>query len=343
MRILVTGHLGYIGTVMVPMLQGAGHEVIGLDSDIFGRCAFIGPIPTIPNIRKDVRDVDASDLEGFDAVVHLAALSNDPLGNLKPEITHSINCEASVKLATLANKAGVQRFLFSSSCSVYGASDVDMLTEEAEPKPITPYAMSKLLAEKGISRLADSNFSPTFLRSATAYGASPKLRIDLVLNNLVAWAYTTGVVLLKSDGMAWRPIVHIDDISRAFLAVLTAPIYSVHNQIFNVGSTEENYQIRELAGIVKKAVPGSRIEIAKDAGADKRTYRVDFSKLAKILPEFKPLWNARDGAKQLFDAFKKVKSFSEDFNSPKYRRLAHLKKLLDANSLDENLRWQTSG
>ena len=345
MRVLLTGHKGYIGMVMVPMLQTEGHEVVGLDNDLFEGCTFgdrsiCGDIPNIPYTKKDIREVELSDLERFDAVVHLCALSNDPLGYFNPEITYKINHEASVTLAKLAKKAGVQRYLFSSSCSVYGDSGADMVTEESKTHTITPYAISKIRAEKGISRLADSSFSPTFLRSATAYGVSPMLRFDLVLNNLVAWAYTTGIVLLKSDGMSWRPIVHIEDISRAFITVLNASCDLVHNQVFNVGITEENYQIRELADIVKETVPNSHVEYAKDAGPDKRSYRVDFNKLARTLPQLKPQWNARRGAKQLYDTYKKVKFSLEEFEGPRYKRIKHLQKNLSTGRLDKTLRWK---
>jgi len=341
MRIMVTGHLGYIGTVMVPLLRAEGHEINGLDSDIFKECTFMGKIQDVPYIRKDIRDVTASDLKGFDSVIHLAALSNDPLSDLNPQITYDINYHASVNLAKLAKKAGVKRFLFSSSCSVYGDSSADIITEEDKPNPVTAYAESKLLVEKEVSKLADSTFTPTYMRSATAYGVSPKLRFDLVMNNLIAWAYTSGVVLLKSDGLAWRPIVHIEDISRAFISALHAPTELVHNQTFNVGSTQENYQIRELANIVKEIVPNSRVEYAKDSGPDKRSYRVDFSKIAKILPLFKPKWNARLGAKQLYDAYKTFGLKGEEFESPKFKRLEHLKQLMASNRIDTNLRWRS--
>ena len=303
MRILVTGHKGYVGTILVPMLQAKGYEIVGLDSDLYDGHNFDGKVLDVPYLRKDIRDIESSDLKEFDAVVHLAALSNDPLGNFNPEITYSINYHASVKLAKLAKKVGVQRFLFSSSCSVYGAADGKMMTEESKTNPITPYGVSKLRAEEGISKLADSTFSPTFLRFATAYGPSNKIRSDLVLNNLVGWAYITGKVWLKSDGTPWRPIIHVEDFSRAFFAVLNAPSDLVHNQIFNVGTTEENYQMRELAKIVEETVPGSRIEYAEDAGPDKRNYRADCSKLARTLPEFKPQWNARSGVKQLYNFY----------------------------------------
>jgi len=340
MRILVTGHLGYIGTVMVPLLQVEGHKITGLDSDIFKECTFLGQIQEVPFIRKDIRDVTASDLKGFDSVIHLAALSNDPLSDFDPEITYDINYRASVNLAKHAKKAGVQRFLFSSSCSVYGESSLDIITEDDKPNPITPYAESKLLVERDVSKLADSTFSPTFLRSATAYGASPKLRFDLVVNNLVAWAYTSGVVLLKSDGLAWRPIVHIEDISRAFIAALNAPREIVHNQIFNVGLTEENYQIRELAKIVKETVPNSRVEYAKGSGPDKRSYKVNFSKIARILPQFRPKWRARAGAKQLYEAYVAFGLKGDEFEGPRYKRLEHLMQLITSNKIGPDLRWK---
>lgn len=347
MRVLVTGHKGYIGSIMVPIFQAAGYEVVGLDNDLFEGCIFgdrlnNGSIPDIPYIKKDIREVNRFDIRGCDAVVHLCALSNDPLGYFNPEITDKINHESSVKLAKIAKEAGIQRYIFSSSCSVYGNSGNKMVTEKSKPNPITPYATSKIQGELGISKLADSSFSPTFMRSATAYGVSPMLRFDLVLNNLVAWAYTTGIILLKSDGMAWRPIVHIEDISRAFLAVLNAPRDLVHNQVFNVGFTEDNYQICDLADIVKETVPNSHIKYAKNAGPDKRTYRVDFSKIAQKLPEFKPQWDARRGAKQLYEIYKKVEFTLEEFEGPRYRRIKHLKQNISNNRLDETLHWRKS-
>jgi nucleoside-diphosphate-sugar epimerase len=342
MRILVTGNKGYIGTIMVPMLLKEGFNVVGLDSDLFEGCVFgdesICGVQDIPYMKKDVRDVELSDLRGIDAVVHLCALSNDPLGNFNPDITFEINYKGSVKLAKLAKKAGVQRFVFSSSCSVYGASKTDIVNEESELNPVTPYGKSKIRAEKAISELADSKFSPTFLRSATAYGVSPMLRFDLVLNNLVAWAYTRQIVLLKSDGTAWRPIVHIQDISRAFMAVLNSPKDLVHNQVFNVGRTEENYIVREIAEIARETVPNSQIRYAKDAEPDKRSYRVDFSKIASALPQFKPQWTARLGAKQLYEAFKRFGIALEDFEGPRYRRITHLENSVSNGNLDKTLR-----
>jgi nucleoside-diphosphate-sugar epimerase len=340
MRVLLTGHKGYIGTVMVPMLLAQGHEVVGLDSDLYAGSTFGGGIHPIPDINKDVRDVELSDLDGFDAVLHLAGLSNDPLGDLNPELTYEINHLASVRLAKLAKAAGIPRFIFSSSCSNYGAGGDDWLTEESAFNPVTPYGMSKVRTEQDVTKLADDNFSPTFLRSATAYGVSPRLRFDLVLNNLVAWAYTTGLIYLKSDGTPWRPIVHIGDICRAFIAVLHAPREAIHNQAFNVGRNEDNYRIRELAEIVQSIVPDCRIEYARDAGPDKRCYRVNCSKIQDTLPEFKPVWNARRGVEELYAAYRQVGVILEDFEGTRYKRIAHLQNLLDTERLDETLRWR---
>ena len=343
MLVLVTGNRGYIGSVMVPMLQAAGFEVIGLDSDlfegsVFGEAAITGGIPNIPYLRKDIRDIDLSDLKGVDAIVHLCALSNDPLGNLNPKVTYEINQEGSVRLAKLAKKAGIQRFVFSSSCSVYGASSSEIVNEESEVNPLTPYAISKVLAEERIKKFADSNFCPTFLRSSTAYGLSPMLRFDLVVNNFVAWSYTKGTVLLKSDGSAWRPFIHIEDISRAFVTVLNAPHDLVRGQIFNVGKNEENYRIREVAEIVERIVPNSRIGYVEGAEADSRSYKVEFDKIARVLPDFRPKWSVISGAKQLYDAYAKVGLLVEDFEGPRYRRILNLKNSLRSGRLDSNLR-----
>lgn len=343
MRVLVTGHRGYIGTVMVPMLQDNGFDVTGFDSDLFEGCIFgdqsvSGPISNVPYIRKDIRDVEVSDLKGIDAVVHLCALSNDPLGNLNPKVTYEINHEGSVRLAKLAKEAGVERYVFSSSCSVYGASTADIVNEESEVNPVTPYAVSKVLAERDISYLADKNFCPTFLRSSTAYGLSPMLRFDLVLNNFVAWSFTKGTVLLKSDGSAWRPFVHIRDISRAFISILKADRDVVHNQIFNVGKNEENYRIREVADIVKATVPNSEIKYVEGAEPDKRSYRVQFDKIATTLPKFKPEWTVSLGAKELYEAYKKVGLLVEEFEGPRYRRITHLENSLKSGRLDATMR-----
>ena len=342
MRILVTGHKGYIGTVMVPMLLGAGHEVVGLDSDLFEQCTFSPGIHDIPEMRIDLRDVQTRQLAGFDAVIHLAALSNDPLSDLNPEITYDINHAASVRLAKLAKEAGVPRFLYSSSCSSYGQAGDNLVDETGELNPITAYAISKVRVERDVATLADDRFSPTFLRNATAYGVSPRLRFDLVLNNLVAWAFAKGRVHIKSDGTPWRPIVHIEDISRAFLAVLGAPREAVHNQALNVGQTEENYRIRELADIVKEVVPGSRVEYAEGGGPDPRCYRVDFAKIHRLLPDFKPQWNARRGAEELYAAYKVAGLVLEDCEGPRFKRIDHLKQLLAAGRVDATLRWKAA-
>jgi nucleoside-diphosphate-sugar epimerase len=327
---------------MAPFLADAGHEVTGLDSDLFEQCTFGEEPRKFPSIRKDLRDVEAADLEGFEAVVHLAGLSNDPLGNLNPNLTYDINHHASVRLAKLAKEVGVKRYLFSSSCSTYGAAGDKILDETADFNPVTPYGRSKVLVEQEVAQLASPKFSPVFLRNATAYGVSPRLRFDLVLNNLTAWALTTGRVFIKSDGTPWRPIVHIEDISRAFLAALEAPRELIHNQAFNVGRSEENYQIRDLAEIVKETVPGCTIEFAADAGPDKRCYRADFSRIVKTLPVFQPEWDARRGARELYEAYKKVDLRVEDFEGPRYKRIDHIQGLLASGRLNSDLRWKTA-
>ncbi len=340
MRILVTGHSGYIGTVLVPVLLTAGHEVEGLDSELFEQCTFGARPHPLRALKKDIRDVQASDVADYDAIVHLAGLANDPLGDLNPTITYEINHLASVRLARLAKEMGVSRFVFSSSCSNYGAAGDAILNEEAELRPVTPYAISKVRVERDVAALADSTFSPTFLRNATAYGVSPRLRFDLVLNNLVAWAVTTGRVYIKSDGTPWRPIVHIEDISRAVLAVLEARRELIHNQTFNVGRTEENYRIRDLAEMVKETIPECRIEYAPEAGPDKRSYRVDFGKFATTFPSFTPKWNANKGLTQLIQAYQETGLKLEDFESSRYNRIDHIRHLLATGRLDSNLRWQ---
>lgn len=338
MKVLITGHRGYIGAVLTPMLHERGHDVTGLDSDIFRSCTFSGALAEMPTIEEDVRDVLVDDLAGFDAVIHLAGLSNDPLGDYRPNLTQQINCEASVNLARLAKKAGVPRFLFASSCSNYGAAGSDFLTERATFNPVTPYGVSKVDVEHALAPMADESFSPTFLRASTAYGLSPRIRFDLVLNNLTAWAFTTGQIYLKSDGSPWRPIVHVEDIARAYVAALEADRELVHNEAFNVGLTTENYQVREIADIVQAIVPNSRIEFAPDAGPDTRCYRVDCSYIARRLHAFKPQWTARRGVEQLYDAFCSVGLSLEDFEGERFKRIAHVKKLIRDGDLDEDLR-----
>lgn len=341
MRVLLTGHHGYVGSVMAPLLTEAGHEVIGLDTFLYEGSTFGAEegVPGLVEIRKDIRDVEKTDLEGIEAVIHLAALSNDPLGDLNPDLTYDINFRASVRLAELAREAGVSRYIFASSCSNYGAAGDAFLDESSPVNPITPYGKSKVLVEQEVARLANDDFSPTFMRSATAYGLSPRLRFDIVLNNLVAWACTTGKILMKSDGTPWRPIVHVEDMCRAFIAVLHAERERVHNQAFNVGRTEENYRIRDLARIVAEVIPGSQVEFAEGAGPDARNYRVDCSKIARTLPEFQPQWDARKGAQQLYEAFRRAELEVADFEGPRYRRITRIKHLLSSGRLDENLRW----
>jgi nucleoside-diphosphate-sugar epimerase len=340
MRVILTGDRGYIGAVLAPMLIARGHDVIGIDSDLFAACTYTGELADYAKVTKDTRDIEADDIDGADAIIHLAGLSNDPLGDYQPELTAEINFEASARLARLAKEVGVSRFIFASSCSNYGAAGNNFLDENATFNPVTPYGHSKVDVEKAVSIMADDKFSPTFLRASTAYGFSPRIRFDLVINNLTAWAFTTGKVRLKSDGMPWRPVVHVEDIARAYVAALEADIADVHNKAFNVGVTSENYRIRELAEIVREEVPGSEVTFASDAAPDKRNYRVDCNLIALSLPGFKPQWTARRGVRQLYEAFNKTGLTLEEFEGEAYNRIAHVKKLVRDGVIDEHLRLQ---
>ncbi len=340
MRVLLTGHKGFIGAVMAPMLLESGVDVVGLDTDFYRDCTFAGTLADIPEIDQDIRDVEPAEIEGFDAVIHLAALSNDPLSDFDPELTYDINHRATIRLAELARQAGVPRFLFSSSCSNYGAAGDDLLDETAAFNPVTAYGISKVRAEQQLLELATDDFTPVLLRSATAYGVSPRLRCDIVLNNLTAWAVATGRVHIKSDGTPWRPIVHVEDISRAFLAALQAPKEDVHAQAFNVARPDANYRIRELAEIVHATVPGCELEFAEGASADTRNYRVDGSKLAAVLPSFQPQWTAEAGARQLYEAFAENEITLDDIEGWRYRRIGQIKRLMDGAELGPDLRWK---
>ncbi|HKY38836.1 MAG TPA: SDR family oxidoreductase [Polyangiaceae bacterium] len=338
MKIVVTGHLGYIGVEMVPVMRAAGHEVVGLDTGYFDDCDFLSPPDDVPNLRIDLRDVTAEHLKGFDAVLHLGALSNDPLGDLNPQVTYDINQHASIKLARAAKAAGVKRFLFSSSCSLYGAGADGYLDENAAFNPVTPYGESKIRVEQELKSLADDAFSPTYYRNATAYGVSRRLRADIVVNNLVGHAVTTGKVLMQSDGTPWRPLVHIRDIILAFQCGLSAPREAIFDQAFNVGQTKENYRIREVAELVAQVVPNCELSFAQGASADLRNYRVDFSKIEQKLPGFQPAWTLRKGIEELYEAYTRFGLTKEQWTSSRYYRLPTIKGLLAKNLVDSELR-----
>ncbi len=338
MRVLLTGHKGYLGTVMAPVLAAAGHEVVGLDSGLFEDCV-LGPQPADPAGHVvDLRDVTAEHVSGVDAVIHLAALSNDPLGSLAPDLTYDINHHASVKLAKLAKDAGVSRYLYASTCSVYGASGGNGLVDEDAPlKPVTPYAESKVRVEAEVSELADDDFTPVYMRNATAFGFSPRLRGDIVLNNLTAHAHLSGEVLVLSDGTPWRPLVHAKDIAHAFAAALTAPKEAVHNQAFNIGTEQNNVTVAEIAQEVVEAVPGSKLRITGEAGADPRSYRVDFSRFRKAIPDFACEWTVKDGAVELIQAYRTF-GLTKDSFTQCFTRLQWLRHQSVAGRVDDTLR-----
>jgi nucleoside-diphosphate-sugar epimerase len=337
----MTGHTGYIGSVMAPIFRKAGHEVVGMDTGYFDRCTLFQGDDSIPTIQRDLREVEKRDLEGFDAIVHLAALSNDPLGDLNEGWTDEINNGGSVRLAQAAKAAGVRRFLFSSSCIMYGVSSLAVVTEESPLDPKTEYARSKVKAEEAISALASPKFSPTFLRNGTVYGPSPRMRFDTVLNNLVGSAVATGTVTVYGGGKPWRPVMHVEDVSRGFLRVLEAQVEEVHNQAFNLGADHLNQQVIQLAEITARTVPGSKLEVLNQAGADQRTYWTSFQKFAKTFPDFQFKWNAETGARDLYDTFQRLGLTQADFTDKKFTRLKWLKHLLDSQQLDPALRWQS--
>jgi nucleoside-diphosphate-sugar epimerase len=341
LSILLTGHLGYIGSVMAAHLAESGHRVHGLDTGYFADCRLVPDAVDIPETRKDIRDLTIADLRGFDAVVHLAALSNDPIGNLDGRWTEEINCDATVRLAELAREAGVRRFLFSSSCIMYGMSSAEVVDEDSPLDPQTAYARSKVKSELALTELADDGFSPTYLRNGTVYGVSPHMRFDTVLNDLVGRAFTTGRITVLSDGKPWRPVVHVQDVARSFARVLGAPVELVHNTAFNNGADHLNHQVIELADIAASVVPGCDVEVLGESSADQRTYKADFAKFARTFPDFEWQWGARTGAAELATKFAEIGLTYEDYTSPRFTRLRWLEHLLEG-SVDGSLRWVES-
>jgi nucleoside-diphosphate-sugar epimerase len=339
MRVLVTGHHGYIGSVTAPALVKAGHDVVGIDTFLYEGCDFCPQVGAVQTRRLDVRDIEPGELQGFDAIVHLAGLSNDPLGELDPMLTERINATATIRLAKAAREAGVRRFVFASSCSMYGAADLERPVDETAPlRPLTAYARSKASVEEAVVELADDDFSPVFMRNATVYGVSPRLRLDLVVNNLTAWAFTTGTVRILSDGTPWRPLVHVRDIAATTVALLEAPRKLVHAEAFNVGRQGENYQVRDLAEIAADVVAGSSVEIAGGGDPDARSYQVDFGKLARTFPALKLSWTVAAGTRELVDAYAERGLSRAQFEGGRYTRLSRLRALIDAGALDAELR-----
>jgi nucleoside-diphosphate-sugar epimerase len=338
-KVLVTGHQGFIGSVLIGLLAEQGYEVAGMDTGYYAEHCLIPPVPVAREIIKDIRDLALADLEGFDAVIHLAALSNDPVGNLSSALTEDINHRASVRLAALAKQAGVRRFLYSSSCIMYGVNDLAVVTEESPLAPQTEYARSKVKSEREISQMAGDGFSPVFLRNGTIYGLSPRMRFDTVLNNLVATAYTTGKVVLQGNGKVWRPVSHLYDVCAYFAHVLAAPIETIHNQAFNCGDDSLNHEIIELARFAAEAVPGSEIVILDRTDADQRTYKVDFTKFRAAFPDFVFQWNAKRGAQDLYRQFDRIKLDAETVSGHGFTRLKTLKQLMAEGRVDHDLRW----
>lgn len=341
MNIIVTGCDGYIGCMVVQTLLEEGHHVVGIDTGYYRVAWLYNGITHSPEvISKDIRDIQVSDLQGFDAVVHLAELSNDPLGQNNPEVTFKINHQGSVRLAKIAKEAGVKRFVYTSSCSAYGIGGDDAVTEESPVNPQTAYAECKVLVEKDVSALADESFTPVFLRNATVYGASPRIRFDVVLNNLCGLAKTTGKISMISDGSPWRPLVHVLDVCQAISCCLAAPTEVIYKQIFNVGSNEENYRVKEIAEIVAEAFPGCELSFGDQGGADNRSYRVNFDKIATKLPGFKTKYTARDGAKQLAEIFNQIDLDSTMFEHRGFTRLKQLEYLIRTQQLDADFFWR---
>jgi nucleoside-diphosphate-sugar epimerase len=338
-RILITGSNGYLGSVMAPWLRSQDYDVVGLDTGYFSTCTLVPDLAEIPTIRKDLREIAAKELAGFDTVIHLAALSNDPIGNLNEAWTREINAEGTVRLAQFAKQAGVSRFIFSSSCIMYGMSEATLVDENAPLAPQTEYARSKVVAETALRRLADDGFSPTFCRNGTVYGLSPRMRFDTVLNNLMGSAFTTGRVAIHSDGTPWRPVLHVQDVARAFQAVLEAPLESVQNEAFNIGADNLNHQVRELGRIVAETVPGCKLTMVPQPGADQRTYKADFAKFKRTFPAFDFRWTARSGADELYAAFLRIGLTHGEFTDKRFTRLSWLRHLLDSRSVDGSLKW----